>query len=110
MRRVNFVSVSEATSIISCANFSAYDIEISGNRGHSAVRSNSSSRVFIGKVYDHSSGYRFLKPESWLNGWKMPDSTTAVVYPNQAWELLSGMYNGETMLAMKLTHHSHVLH
>lgn len=61
MRRVNFVSVSEATSIISCANFSAYDIEISGNRGHSAVRSNSSSRVFIGKVYDHSSGYRIPK-------------------------------------------------
>lgn len=61
MRRVNFVSVSEAASIISSANFSAYDIEISGNRGHSAVRSNSSSRVFIGKVYDHSSGYRIPK-------------------------------------------------
>lgn len=61
MRRVNFISVSEAASLVSCANVSAYDIEISGNRGHSTVRSNSSSRVFIGKVYDHSSGYRIPK-------------------------------------------------
>lgn len=61
MRRVNFVSVSEATSLVSCANVSAYDIEISGNRGHSAVRSNASSRAFIGKVYDHSGGYRIPK-------------------------------------------------
>ena len=57
MRRVNFESVSEAHSFVSCANVSAYDIEISGNRGHSAIRSQASSRVFIGKVYDHSNGY-----------------------------------------------------
>ena len=57
MRRVNFISVSEAASLVSCANVSAYDIEISGNRGHSAVRSNSSSRVFIGKVTDKSNGF-----------------------------------------------------
>lgn len=57
MRRVNFESVSEAHSFVSCANVSAYDIEISGNRGHSAIRSQASSRVFIGKVYDHSDGY-----------------------------------------------------
>lgn len=57
MRRVNFESVSEAHSFVSCANTSAYDIEISGNRGHSAIRSQASSRVFIGKVYDHSNGY-----------------------------------------------------
>lgn len=56
MRRVNFESVSEAHSFVSCANVSAYDIEISGNRGHSAIRSQASSRVFIGKVYDHSDG------------------------------------------------------
>lgn len=60
MRRVNFVSVSEAASLVSCANVSAYDIDISGNRGHSAVRSNSSSRIFIGKVTDHSHGYRII--------------------------------------------------
>lgn len=57
MRRVNFESVSEAHSFVSCANVSGYDIEISGNRGHSAIRSQASSRVFIGKVYDHSNGY-----------------------------------------------------
>lgn len=57
MRRVNFESVSEAHSFVSCSNVSAYDIEISGNRGHSAIRSQASSRVFIGKVYDHSNGY-----------------------------------------------------
>lgn len=57
MRRVNFESVSEAHSFVSCANVSAYDIEISGNRGHSAIRSQASSRVFIGKVYDHSDGF-----------------------------------------------------
>lgn len=57
MRRVDFESVSEAHSFVSCANASAYDIEISGNRGHSSIRSQASSRVFIGKVYDHSDGY-----------------------------------------------------
>ena len=56
MRRVDFENVSEAHSFVTCANVSAYDIEISGNRGHSAIRSQGSSRVFIGKVYDHSNG------------------------------------------------------
>lgn len=56
LRRVDFTNVSEAHSFISCANTSAYDVEISGNRGHSAIRSQASSRVFIGKVYDHSDG------------------------------------------------------
>lgn len=56
LRRCNFVSVSEACSMVNSANVSAYDIDISGNRGHSAIRSQGSSRIFIGKVYDHSSG------------------------------------------------------
>lgn len=55
MRRVDFVNVSEALSVTSCANVSVYDVEISGRRGHAAVRSAGSSRVFIGKVYDHTS-------------------------------------------------------
>lgn len=54
MRRVGFVSVSEAASIIYCSNFSVYDVTIGGNRGHSAIRSQESSRVFIGKVRDSS--------------------------------------------------------
>lgn len=56
MRRVRFVDVSECSSIVSCANVSVYDVEITGNRGHAAIRSQGSSRVFIGKVTDTSSG------------------------------------------------------
>lgn len=56
-RRLDFRSVSEAMTIDRSANVSAYDIHIGGTRGHSAVRSNYSSRVFIGKVVDESSGY-----------------------------------------------------
>ncbi len=57
MRRVGFESVSEACSLIWCANVSAYDITFSGNRGHAAVRSQCSSRVFIGATTDTASGY-----------------------------------------------------
>ncbi len=56
MRRVGFESVSEACSIIWSANISAYDIRIGGNRGHSAIRSQCSSRVFIGATVDTASG------------------------------------------------------
>ena len=58
MRRVNFVSVSEACSVIESANVSVYDCEISGTRGHAAIRSQGSSRVFIGAVNDIAQGYR----------------------------------------------------
>ncbi|MGN1211929.1 MAG: DUF4955 domain-containing protein [Candidatus Cryptobacteroides sp.] len=54
MRRVGFESVSEAASLIYCSNMSVYDVSINGNRGHSAIRSQESSRVFIGKVSDTS--------------------------------------------------------
>ena len=57
VRRVDFESVSEAVSIVSSANCSAYDIRITGKRGHSAVRSQGSSRIFIGKIIDQTSGY-----------------------------------------------------
>ncbi|MBR0299004.1 MAG: DUF4955 domain-containing protein, partial [Bacteroidales bacterium] len=56
LRRVRFTSVSEACTITNSANVSVYDIEIDGNRGHSSIRSQQSSRVFIGKVYDHADG------------------------------------------------------
>lgn len=58
IRRVGFKSISEACSIISSANVSAYDIVIEGTRGHSAIRSERSSRVFIGDVDDLAEGYR----------------------------------------------------
>ena len=52
IRRVGFVSTSEACSIINSANVSAYDIKMSGNRGHAAVRSQASSRVLIAATSD----------------------------------------------------------
>ena len=57
IRRVDFEDVSEACSITNCANVSAYDINITGNRGHAAIRSQGSSRVFIGAVTDLTKGY-----------------------------------------------------
>ena len=63
MRRVNFESVSEAMSITSSANCSAYDIKIGGNRGHASIRSQASSRIFIGKVTENSDGYTLRKGE-----------------------------------------------
>lgn len=68
MRRVNFVSVSEASSVVSCANFSVYDIVIEGHRGHAAIRSQASSRVFIGKVTDQSDGYLVGQPSQYAKG------------------------------------------
>ena len=56
VRNVHFESVSEALTFAESANSSAYDIRISGKRGHSAVRSQGTSRVFIGKVRDESAG------------------------------------------------------
>lgn len=62
IRRVDFHDVSEANSFASCANCSAYDITIDGMRGHSAIRSQASSRIFIGKVLDHSMGKTVTPP------------------------------------------------
>lgn len=56
VRNVNFESVSEALTIAEAANSSAYNIRISGFCGHSAVRAQGSSRIFIGKVSDESAG------------------------------------------------------
>lgn len=58
VRNVSFESVSEAITFGESANCSAYNISITGNRGHSAVRAQGSSRVFIGKVSDESSDSR----------------------------------------------------
>lgn len=55
IRRVGFESTSEACSIIGCANVSAYDIDMTGNRGHSSIRSQASSRVLIAGTVDATS-------------------------------------------------------
>lgn len=54
LRRCRFESVSEAFTATSCANISVYDVQIEGNRGHSSVRSQGSSRVLIAAVNDKS--------------------------------------------------------
>lgn len=58
VRNVEFESVSEAVTFGESANCSAYNIKITGNRGHSAVRAQGSTRVFIGRVIDESSDRR----------------------------------------------------
>ena len=57
-RRVNFESTSEALNIVNCANVSAYCITMKGNRGHSSIRSQASSRVLIAGTKDETSGGR----------------------------------------------------
>lgn len=54
IRNIRFESVSEAMTFSESANCSAYNIEITGVRGHSAVRAAGSTRVFIGAVSDIS--------------------------------------------------------
>ena len=56
LRRVRFTSVSEACSVTNSANVSIYDVIIDGMRGHSSIRSQVSTRVFIGATIDRSSG------------------------------------------------------
>lgn len=57
VRRVDFESISECMTFSECTNSFLLDSEISGNRGHSSVRMQYSTRGFIGMVYDHSNGY-----------------------------------------------------
>ena len=61
IRRVRFDNVSEACSIISSANVSVYDVSIEGNRGHAAIRSQGSSRVFIGACTDNTWGLDLME-------------------------------------------------
>ena len=56
IRRVTFESTSEACSIINSANVTAYNILMTGERGHSAIRSQASSRVLIAGTKDLTSG------------------------------------------------------
>lgn len=58
IRNVVFTNISEAVTFGESANCSAYNIEINGVRGHSAVRAAGSSRVFIGGIKDISSDTR----------------------------------------------------
>lgn len=62
LRRVRFTSVSEACSVTNCSNVSVYDIHFNGRRGHSSIRSQVSTRVFIGATIDEANGYLIDSP------------------------------------------------
>ena len=68
IRRVRFDNVSEACSIISSANVSVYDVAIEGNRGHAAIRSQGSSRVFIGACTDYTCGLDLAESGKEISG------------------------------------------
>jgi hypothetical protein len=61
VRNCRFTDVSEALSIQRSANVSVFACSITGQQGHSAIRSEASTRVFIGAIDDqpaqfHSTG------------------------------------------------------
>ncbi|MBR1706248.1 MAG: DUF4955 domain-containing protein [Bacteroidales bacterium] len=56
VRRCAFESVSEAFTFHTSANCSGYDIRFTGWRGHAAMRSAASSRIFIGATVDETKG------------------------------------------------------
>ena len=65
VRRVDFYSVSEAVTFTECANVSAYDIRIGGNRGHCAVHTSGSSRVLIADVVDEGESSTMKDAGQW---------------------------------------------
>ena len=68
LRRVKFTSVSEACSVTNSSNVSVYDIIFDGRRGHSSIRSQVSTRVFIGATVDKSNGYLVDSPSTFKEG------------------------------------------
>lgn len=74
VRRCRFTDISEGLSVVACANVSVVDCVITGNTGHSAIRAQGSSRVFLGKIEDrpaqwHSIG--FSKPSMGTVLWRV---------------------------------------
>ena len=65
VRRVDFYSVSESVTFTECANVSAYDIRIGGNRGHCAVHTSGSSRVLIADVVDEGESSTMKDAGQW---------------------------------------------
>ena len=68
LRRVRFTSVSEACSVTNCSNVSVYDVIFDGNRGHSSIRSQVSTKVFIGATKDISSGLLVDNRSQYMEG------------------------------------------
>lgn len=80
VRRCRFTDISEALSVISSANVSVINCVITGNTGHSAIRAQGSSRVFLGKIDDrpaqwHSVG--FSKPSMGTVLWRVKTNSNS---------------------------------
>lgn len=85
IRNVKFTSVSEAVSFDQSAFCSAYNIEIDGVRGHSAVRAQESTRVFIGKVRDESSESSGYEGKGQWHGCGVSKPSIGTVVWNTTW-------------------------
>ena len=85
IRNVKFTSVSEAVSFDQSAFCSAYNITIDGVRGHSAVRAQESSRVFIGKVRDESSESTGYQGKGQWHGCGVSKPSIGTVVWNTTW-------------------------
>ncbi|MBP8790095.1 MAG: DUF4955 domain-containing protein [Breznakibacter sp.] len=57
IRNCRFTDVNRAVNLVLCSNVSVLNCTITGTPGHSAISSNASTRVFIGKVVDTSSQF-----------------------------------------------------
>lgn len=88
LRRCRFVDISEAVSVIGSANISVYSCIIEGNSGHSAIRSQGSSRVFLGAIEDKAGQWHSVgvsKPAMGTVVWrvKMKDNTSFEMHASQ---------------------------
>lgn len=85
IRNVKFTSVSEAVSFDQSAFCSAYNITIDGVRGHSAVRAQESTRIFIGKVKDESADENTLNGKGQWHGCGVSKPSIGTVIWNVNW-------------------------
>lgn len=85
IRNVKFISVSEAVSFDQSAFCSAYNITIDGVRGHSAVRAQESTRIFIGKVKDESADENTLNGKGQWHGCGVSKPSIGTVIWNVNW-------------------------
>lgn len=85
IRNVKFTSVSEAVSFDQSAFCSAYNITIDGVRGHSAVRAQESTRIFIGKVKDESADANTLGGKGQWHGCGVSKPSIGTVIWNVNW-------------------------
>lgn len=88
LRRCRFVDVSEAMSVINSANVSVYSVTIEGNQGHAAIRSQGSSRVFLGAIEDKAGQWHSVgvsKPAMGTVVWrvKMKSNTCFEMHASQ---------------------------